>query len=521
MIRLIEWFRNLPPWQARTSLFAAGAASALAMPPVNAWPLMALGFGYALLRLEAAPVRLRTQFADGWLFGAGYFAVSLHWIAFAFLVEAETYLWMMPFMLAALALGMALYWGIAAVAARLVAREGLPLALAFAASLGIAEWLRGVLFTGFPWAAPGLAADGMGAVAQAASLVGMTGLTLMIALWAMLPAVLLAHRRWRLSAMFLLALLPAFWAFGAWREMLPEPPPAAGVKVRIVQPDIPQGEKWTSENARPIFDRLMALSRTGADGSDLSGISIVVWPESALPFLVDESAEAAREIAALLGEEQSLAMGAIRRDPKGVKGASFHNSLLVFSGDGAVSAHYDKWRLVPGGEFLPFEWLLEPLGFRRVVTVPGSFAAGGGPGTGRFPGAPDAAALICYEAVFPDFLYPRGRRPGWLLNVTNDAWFGNSAGPYQHLAQARMRAIEEGLPVVRAANTGISAVIDARGRIVAKLDLGQAGQIDSPLPSALEATPYSRIGSLWLALLAAVALATAAMMTRVSSTLRK
>lgn len=518
MIRLVEKIRSLPPWQARTGLVVAGAASALAMPPVDAWPLMALGFSYALLRLDAAPGRMRTQFVDGWLFGAGYFAVSLHWIAFAFLVEAETYLWMMPFMLAALALGMALYWGVAAVAARLVARQGLPLALAFAASLAIAEWLRGILFTGFPWAAPGLAADGMGAVAQAASLIGMTGLTLLIGLWAMLPAVLLAHRSGRLAGLLLLALLPAFWAFGAWREAQPDLPPVAGVKLRIVQPDIPQGEKWTSANARPIFDRLLDLSRRGPDGTDLSGISIVVWPESALPFLVDESGEAGREIAALLGAGRSLAMGAIRRHPKGVKDAAFHNSLLVYSGDGAVTGHYDKWRLVPGGEFLPFEWLLEPLGFRRVVTVPGSLAAGAGPGTVAFPGAPDAAVLICYEAVFPDFLYPRGHRPGWLLNVTNDAWFGHSAGPYQHLAQARMRAIEEGLPVVRAANTGISAVIDARGRLTARLALGQAGQIDSPLPSALEATPYSRIGSLWLAILAACALATAAMMTRLSAT---
>jgi apolipoprotein N-acyltransferase len=272
----------------------------------------------------------------------------------------------------------------------------------------------------------------------------------------------------------------------------------------VVQPNISQDEKWREDNARQIFDRLKILSASPGKGGALGVPTHIIWPESAVPFLIDESPVARQELAVLLQGRATLFTGALRRDPnqRDAQGEpAVHNSIIVFDGYGQVAGHYDKWRLVPGGEFLPFEWLLEPLGFRKVVTVPGSFQAGPGPVTVTVPGAPAAALLVCYEIVFPQKLVSRDQRPSWIVNVTNDGWFGRSTGPYQHLAQAQLRAIEQGLPIVRAANTGISAVIDSYGRLRERLPLGSSGVIDARLPAALPATLYASWGDSGLYLL--------------------
>ena len=259
-----------------------------------------------------------------------------------------------------------------------------------------------------------------------------------------------------LFAGLLVLLLPAIWMWGAFS--LGREPSAAvpGVALRIVQPDVPQQEKWREDNARSIFDNLLRLSSmpTAERPEGIGGITLVVWPESAVPFLIDESAAARAELQPLLGGRTVLLTGAIRLDRKPDAEPDVHNSIIVFDGSAAPVAHYDKWRLVPGGEFLPLGWLLEPLGFRKVVKTPGSFVAGQGPVTLTLPGGLRAALSICYEAIFPDGLIAAGPRPQLILNVTNDGWFGRSTGPWQHLAQARLRAIEQGLPVIRAANTG-------------------------------------------------------------------
>ena len=487
--RLAGWRRGLVAW-------ISGAVAALAMPPLGAWPLLFIAFPVFVLLLDgAAGARLRTRFVLGWLFGFGYFIVAFHWIAFAFLVEAETYLWMMPFAVGGLAAGMAVYWGLASAAATSLWSGGLARIVWFAACLAAAEWLRGHLLTGFPWAAPGLAAMSMGGLAQTASLIGMTGLTFVIALWAALPALLLRRpsRSEIAAALLLLALLPAGWLWGDWRLAHASNEDVAGVKLRIVQPNIPQNEKWREGNARAIFEKLVALS-AGPPATH------IVWPESALPFLVEESEGARTRIAEMLGGGAALIMGALRREGRGPD-ANIFNSILVFAGDADVVARYDKWRLVPGGEFLPFASVLEPLGFRKVVTIPGSFVAGPGPRTLDVPGAPSAGFLVCYEAIFPHRLLDPERRPAWIVNVTNDGWFGRSTGPWQHLMQTRMRAIEQGIPIVRSANTGISAVIDAYGRLQVSLPLDTAAAIESPLPAAIAPTPYARFGDGALALL--------------------
>jgi len=491
MTRLPDTIRALTGWRRALLALAAGMAAALSLPPINLWPVLFLAVPVVLLLLEGLPRRsIGAAFLTGWLFGLGYFLFALQWIGYAFFVDAETYLWMMPFAVGGLAAAMAIYWGFAALAVNALSLGGLRLVLGFAAMLALAEWLRGRLFTGFPWAAPGLAVDGMGALSQTASLIGMTSLTLLIILWGGLPLIFIGQRH-RIAAAALLLLLPLSWGYGLYRLSSAVNADVADIRLRIVQPNIEQDAKWRDGNARAIFDTLLSLSsKTTSDGRD---ITHVIWPESAVPFLIDEGGGAVPELVAMLRERTILITGALRRDSP-EPDSPIHNSVIVFNGKAQVIERYDKWRLVPGGEFLPFAALLEPLGFRKVITIPGSFAPGPGPVTFDIPASPPVALLICYEAIFPQDLVDSGKRPQWLLNVTNDGWFGNSTGPWQHLAQARLRTIEQGLPMARAANTGISAVIDAYGRTRAALPLGEQGVIDATLPAALPATLYSRLG---------------------------
>ncbi len=512
MIRVAEAIRNLTGWRRGVAALLAGLGTSLSLPPLELWPVMPLAVPVVLLLLERlADKSIIRSFLTGWLFGLGYFIFAFHWIGYAFFVDAATYLWMMPFAVGGLAAAMAVYWGLAAIAVNFFGLRGLRLISGFAASLASFEWLRGRLFTGFPWAAPGLAVDGMGAVAQVASLIGMTGLTFAIILMAGLPLALL-HRRDRTAAMLLLLMVPAAWAFGTMRLSGAQDGDVPGVALRLVQPNIGQDEKWREANARTIFDTLVSLSlaSTAESPQGLAGRSHVIWPESAVPFLIDESPVAKTELARILASRTTLMTGAIRRDTASTAAPDdvpYYNSVIAFDGMAEVVARYDKWRLVPGGEFLPFAWLLEPLGFRKVVTVPGNFTAGPGPVTLAIPGAPPAAMLVCYEAIFPHDLVDAIDRPGWIVNVTNDGWFGLSTGPWQHLAQARLRSIEQGLPLVRVANTGISAVIDSYGRLRASLPIATRGVIDSHLPVALPPTIYSRFGDWTLGLLLAVCLA--------------
>ncbi len=272
---------------------------------------------------------------------------------------------------------------------------------------------------------------------------------------------------------------------------------STGIKVRIVQADIDQAEKWRPENSAEIFTDYLDLTKSG---SGLSGISLVVWPETAVPFLLADSPEALALIGEALPKGTSLLVGSARlveeRDAQGALTATrIYNSLLVIDDKGEVVGSYDKIHLVPFGEYLPFQDFLERLGVMQLTGVRGGFSAGTGPRLLAIPGAPPASPLICYEIIFPDDVVEPNARAGWMLNITNDAWFGSSAGPYQHFHQARVRAVEQGLPVVRAANTGISAMIDPYGRILAEIGLGERGAIDSELPKVGPQTLFAHFGS--------------------------
>jgi apolipoprotein N-acyltransferase len=504
----------LPQSRAALLLFAlaSGALLALALPPIGWWPVIFVSLPLAVTVMRRFPGTLGNAALTGFCFGLGYFIAAFHWIGLAFLVDAKTYLWMMPIAVGGLAAFMACYWALAFAAAHLLKRRGTPLIASLPFALAIAEVARGHFFTGFPWAAPGLIADGMGGVLQLASLIGMPGLTYWVLLWGMLP-LCIWRRRPSASArnivpVLLLALLPASWLWGNWRLSTLHFENVPGVKLLLVQPNVSQDDKWRGENAGPIFDQLMALS---TQGEEALGATHIIWPESSVPFLLDESGIGLTRIADGLQPGQTLIAGAIRRERGGKDEERYFTSVLEIDDEGVVEERYDKWRLVPGGEFLPLAWLLEPLGFRKVVNVPESFSAGPGPRSFALGAAGRAGLLICYEAIFPELLVETERRPDWLINVTNDGWFGRSVGPYQHVAQVRMRAVEQNIPVARAANTGVSAVIDGAGRFVQRSALGVQGVISSPLPKKGVETVFARWGQLlYLALALFVSLALAA-----------
>jgi apolipoprotein N-acyltransferase len=474
--------------------FLFGLGLALSLPPVSQPWLGCFCLSIGVIVDGVKPRQSwRKSFVEGLVFGLGYFVFALHWIGFAFLVDAKDYLWMTPFAVGGLSGLMAVYWGLAFVVIEALVQRGWQRWLVWPCVMAVVEVLRGVLFTGFPWAAPGLIADGLGGVLQAASLVGMQGLTLLVLLWGMAPgAIFLALRKQQGSVWLPVCVAVsavAVWGWGEFRLSNHAPDSKSGVVVRLVQPNIAQDDKWQNANGRAILDKLLAISAEAS--GPLGQPQVIIWPESAVPFLLDEDPSALAAISATLTGGQNLLTGAIRRDV--IDGDErYYTSILGINRRGEVFSQYDKWRLVPGGEYLPLAWALEPLGFRKVVSLPESFTPGVGPQAVDVPGIGLAAMLVCYEAIFPDHIVPAGSRPRWIVNVTNDGWFGRSIGPYQHLAQVRMRAVEQGLPVARAANTGVSAMIDSLGRVVEQSELLVSGKIDARLPGALEPTLYAR-----------------------------
>lgn len=476
-----------------------GGVAALGLPPTNFWWLMFLLVPAILWLFSQQTAKLwYHQFLFGWLVGFGYFITSQHWIGYAFFVDKSD-LWMMPFALSGLAGFLALYWGLAFLAAAKLHARGHPLWLALPPCLAIAEYLRGILFTGYPWAVWGQMTDAMGGVTQLASVFGMVGLTLLIWLWAAAPFALWQERSWRrgIGALILLS-LPAAYLWGEQRLAQNPTHYTEGVVLRLVQPNITQDDKWRNGNARAIFDQLLQM--TSAPSSTGRPITHIIWPESIVPFLLDESIPGRAELATALMPGQTLLAGAVHRDsPK--PEAHYFTSIIMFNDKADVIGHYDKWRLVPGGEFLPLEWVLGPLGFRHLVNLPEGFTAGDGPKTLPVPGAGFAGFSVCYEAIFPGAVSAANPRADWLVNVTNDGWFGQSTGPYQHLAQLRLRTIELGVPAARAANTGISAVIDPLGRMTFASQLDTIGSYDLSLPTALGETPYVKFGGIIFTLL--------------------
>jgi apolipoprotein N-acyltransferase len=304
-----------------------------------------------------------------------------------------------------------------------------------------------------------------------------------------------------------LAILAAFAAYGAVRLALHPTTFADGVMLRVMQPNLQQDDKFNYSAKEQVMARYLRLSdrATGPDSNGLRDITHLIWPESAFPFFLTREPDALAQIAGLLKPGTELITGAVRAAPNATaENPRAYNSVYVIDPDGSIHGIYDKVHLVPFGEYLPFQSLLEKIGLRQLTKQIGGFQTGGRRRAMDVPRAPKMLPLICYEAIFSGAAVPPGERPGWLVNVTNDGWFGISTGPYQHFQQTRVLAIAEGLPMVRAANTGISAVIDPVGRVINSLPLGAEGVFDSRLPNPMEPTFFVMVGDYALILSLAV-----------------
>lgn len=486
-------------WRRRALAFSAGALSALAQPPFFAFPLLWITFPALVWLIDGAVDakadgrlgRLLPAFWVGWWFGFGYFLAGLWWVGSAFLVQAEIFAWMLPFAVLALPAGLALFWGLGAAAAQLLWSEDWRRVLALAAGLGAAEWLRGHVLTGFPWNSIGYALTAGEVLMQSAALFGVEALTFIAILIFAAPAALVPARQSRgallLPAAAALA-LAGLAVFGLARLATSEAGVRPAMAVRIVQPAIDQSAKWEPENRDDVVRSYLRLS--APEGSPLTAGTLLVWPETAFPFALTDEPKALAAIGALLPEETTLVTGAFRIENRGVGDMHALNSMYVIDHTGTIQDAYDKVHLVPFGEYLPFQNLLEAIGLEQLTRVSGGFTAGPSRRALSTPLGASFAPLICYEIIFPGAVMPDGPRPDFLLNVTNDGWFGRTIGPHQHFHQARVRAVEEGLPLVRAANTGISGVVDPYGRVVAASELGAVATLDSRLPLGLVASPF-------------------------------
>jgi apolipoprotein N-acyltransferase len=503
-------------WAVRLLALTAGAAAAIAHPPWGFLPgLIGYAILFALVDRPASAQKLRSAFFIGWLAGLGYFLVSLHWLVEPFFVDAKEQGWMAPFAVVLVAAGMALFWGAAALAYRLFAGKGVARLLLFAGTLAAAEWLRGHILTGFPWDLPGETWRAGSAPSQAAAAVGAYGLTWITLAILISPAAARDGRRgWAFAAMALTA-GALIWAAGAFRLATPQISYPNAPLIRIVQADVRQETKYDARLFTSIVDRYVALTtRAAAHPAD-----IVVWPEGAIPAAFEDylaqDAWTSRAIAGALVPGQTLLVGGYRWASAANGRAVAYNSLAALrrTPAGLIPVGlYDKFRLVPFGEFMPLDALASRLGIKQFVHVGDGFVPGPRPRPLRLQGLPPVEPLICYESLFSGFTRDGARlahfRPAWIANVSNDAWFGTGSGPRQHLNLASYRAIEEGLPMVRATPTGISAVIDAYGRIVPGKILGEGayGIIDAPLPPALAPTLFDRFGDLPFALMLALSL---------------
>lgn len=507
-----------PRWYAPLTALLGGLAAGVAHPP---WGMIfgLLGFSLILLRLEtiqgARP--LRSAFFLGWLAGLGYFGVCTWWIAEPFLVDPEIYGWMAPFAVVLMGGGLALFWGLAGLTYRALRPRSAWKAPVFAGVFAAFEWLRGHVLTGFPWDLAGEAWRAGSAPSQAAAVVGAYGLTWITLAIASTPAILMLPVRRLAQAGMLVAAgiaLTALYAGGAGRLAAAARPIYAkdAPVIRVVQANIDQKEKWKPENLKLVFDAYADLTTRPVSASEVAPLAgrtparpdVVIWPEGALPAVINDllapTSDYARPLRDVLQPGQILLMGANRADAGPGGRTLYFNTLMAFRRDGEalrVVDFYDKHRLVPFGEFLPLGDLARTIGLRSLVHMEDDFTAGPRPRPLRVAGMPPVQPLICYEALFPG-LPAGGPRPAWILNISNDAWFGGGSGPWQHLNIASYRAIEQGLPIVRATPTGVSAIIDAQGRIMPRkvIGLGGFGVIDARLPQPAQPTPYSRWGDI-------------------------
>jgi apolipoprotein N-acyltransferase len=502
------WLADARPITRISVALALGALAALSFEPYNFFPALLVSYAALVLLIDGAAAGgrpTREAALIGWAYGFGFFLVGLYWIGYAFLVDAPDHEWQIPFVAVLLPGGLGLFFAAATAICVQYWRGSVQRIFFFALVLFGSEWLRGHILTGFPWNLPGYGWSGSLAVLESASLFGVYGLSLLSLLYGASFAALTRGRgrpqaRWLPAA--LTVLFVGIWADGQVRLITATDATVPKVRLRIVQPDTPEPEKYDPKLTVRNWERLIDLSQRPS----ATPITHIIWPEAAPPFALANVPAALSDIATLNGASRVLFTGTTRIDREPGRPTRYYNSLDIFGAHGKLLGTYDKFHLVPFGEYLPFESTLRAIGLTEIAANTG-FSAGSGPETFDVPGAPPVGPLICYEVIFPQAVTGIPR-PQWLVNVTDDSWFGPDTGPAQHLMIARVRAIEEGLPIVRAANSGISAIIDSYGRLRASLASGLRGTLDGELPVALPLTPFARYGN--AILLALVLMCTAA-----------
>ena len=504
-------------WPTIGLCLLSGAAAALAFPPFGFVPgLLAYG-GMMLLWDTADAARpLRSAFWRGWLSGTVFFFISTWWVYEAFQVDAAEQGWMAPFAVALLAAILGLFWGAAALGYRAAKARGALRVLVFAGVFCALEWLRGHIFTGFPWDLPGEAWRAGSAPSQAASVFGAYGLSFITvaASAALMSAIDHRNRNARIAAAAGLATVLCLYGFGALRLAHAAPVAANAPIVRIVQPDEHEQPTYSADDFRAIVARYVTLTGQPAARTP----DVVIWPEGAIPAAANDflspSSWTLPAIESALKPGQSLMIGAYRVAGSDIAPLYYNTLVVEREGAGGLrqTAVYDKYRLVPFGEYMPADALMARLGIKKLVHVGDGFSHGPVPSPIRPEGLPPVQPLICYEALFPG-LAKGGAKPqtraAWIVNVSDDAWFGRTYGPLQHLNLASYRAIETGLPIARATPTGVSAMVDAYGRIGPgdSLPQGAMGVVDAPLPPSLPPTLFVRFGESFFYLFISLAIA--------------
>lgn len=501
-------------WKRSAVGFVAGVLSAFSLPPYNAFPVLFLTFAIFIWLLDSAATEPAnnfftkgwSSFKTGWWFGFGFFLSGFWWLGAAFLVEAEEFAWLMPIAVLVLPAGLAIFWGFAAALSRAFWSEDWRRIIVFSVFLGLAEFARGMLFTGLPWNALGYAAMPFPILMQSASVVGIYGVTLLcVPVFAVLgvftPQSALRPRGTTKMLILALGLMLLHGGYGYWRLSEASDEMVADVSIRMVQPLIAQEEKWLPEKEVEIFQRYLSLStQATSEKQGLSGTTHLIWPESAFPFLLTERKDALAAIGAMLPQGTSLITGAARVESSAANHTTrfVFNSIYTIDSDGLIAGAADKVHLVPFGEYLPFQEFAEALGLQQLTKIRGGFEPGNIRRLLTAMSGPAFLPLICYEIIFSGDVMPKfedGKKAEWIVNLTNDAWFGVTPGPYQHLQQAIIRGVEEGLPVVRVANSGISSVTDSYGRVIGQIPLGEMGIKDTPLPKPSIPTIFTKFGN--------------------------
>jgi apolipoprotein N-acyltransferase len=501
--RLSQKILLLSGWKRALASICAGALTALSLAPFHFFFIGFLTFPVLVWLLDGAVGRIEAgrltrhlpAFWTGWFFGFGYFVAGLWWIANALLVEAPEFAWAIPLAVLGLPALLAVFYGFATVLARGLWSSGIARIFVLAAAFGVAEWLRTFVLTGFPWNALSNTLQPSPLMMQSSAFIGADAMNVLAVICFALPAAFFVKGGQRVWALLcFLIFFGGHLGAGVWRLNFSAEPNTEGSIIRIVQPDVDQSKKLEPGDGQEVFADLLALSAEPVANEGLARPRFIIWPETSVPFILTREPQAVAAIADTLKIGQSLIAGVVREEIDEESGAAtrrYYNSMLLINDEGIITSAADKTHLVPFGEYLPYSEQLKQWGFKAVAAADRGYFAGAQRRSLPISAGLTAIPLICYEVIFGGEVRRLEQTDGLMINVTNDAWYGNTPGPYQHFHQSQLRSVETGLPMVRAANNGVSGFIDAKGRVIEKLGYGQKGAIDAELPGRIT-TPLGK-----------------------------